>query len=166
MKGLRLYPRWHNYQLADPCCLDLVDAATSLGMIITIPVRVEDYRQHSWLIDVPDLTLAEVEPLIRARPRCRFVLLNGTGYTGSPLGRKDNGLPANYWMEISRLSAVMTNEIGTLIERLGANRVVFGTGMPFNAPDPALVKIEVLRLNRSDKDRILWQNATALEQSA
>jgi uncharacterized protein len=163
MTGLRLYPKWHNYSLADPCCLDLVDSATSLGLIITIPIRVEDYRQRSWLVDVADLTLAEIEPLIRARPRSRFVLLNGTGYAGSVLGRKDSGLPANYWIEISRLSAVMANEIGALVERLGADRIVFGTGMPFNAPDPALVKIEALRMSRSDKDRILWQNAAALQ---
>ena len=30
----------------------------------------------------------------------------------------------------------------------GPDRVVFGTGMPFNSPDPALVKIEVLDLPR------------------
>ncbi len=163
MKGLRLYPKWHNYNLADPCCLELVDAATSLGLIITIPIRVEDYRQRSWVVNVPDLTLSEIEPLIRARPQSRFVLLNGTGYTDSALGKKDTDLPSNYWIEISRLSAVMANEIGTLAERLGTNRIVFGTGMPFNAPDPALVKIEVLGMSRTDKERILWQNATSLQ---
>ncbi len=162
MKGLRLYPKWHNYHLTDPSCLELVDAATQLGFIITIPIRVEDYRQRSWLVNVPDLTLPEIEPLIRARPQSRFVLLNGTGYAGSALGRKGGELPSNYWIEISRLSALMANEIGTLAERLGANRLVFGTGMPFNAPDPTLVKIDVLRISRADKERILWQNATEL----
>jgi predicted TIM-barrel fold metal-dependent hydrolase len=166
MKGLRLYPKWHNYNLGDRCCLDLVRAATSLGLVITLPIRVEDYRQHSWLVDVPDLTLAEIEGLVRAAPQSRFVLLNGTGYTASPLGRKDNGLPSNYWIEISRLSAVMANEIGALVGTLGAGRVVFGTGMPFNAPDPALVKIEALRLSPTDRDRILSQNAAALLTTA
>ena len=37
--------------------------------------------------------------------------------------------------------------------------------MPFNAPDPALVKIEALDMSRSDKDRIRWQNAAALERN-
>lgn len=162
MKGLRLYPKWHNYSLADRCCLDLIDEATARGLPITIPIRVEDYRQHSWLADVPDVKLEEIEPLIKARPASRFVLLNGAGYTGSALGRKDNGLPSNYWIEISRLSAVMANEIAQLMQNLGADRILFGTGMPFNAPDPALVKIDVLRTSASAKERILSQNAAAL----
>jgi predicted TIM-barrel fold metal-dependent hydrolase len=162
MKGLRLYPNWHNYKLADKCCLDLIDAATALRMPITIPLRVEDYRQRSWLVDVKDLSPAEIVPLIKAKPQARFVLLNGLGYIASPLGQKNNNLPANYWIEISRLSALMTNEIGKLIKALGPDRIVFGTGMPFNAPDPALVKIEVLQLNRKDKDQICEENAAAL----
>ncbi|MCX7824546.1 MAG: amidohydrolase [Verrucomicrobiae bacterium] len=166
MIGLRLYPKWHNYNLTDGCCLDLVDAATSLRMFITIPLRVEDYRQRSWLVDVKDLTLSEIAPLIRAKRQARFVLLNGMGFTGSPLGKKDGGLPPNYWIEISRLSALMANEIGALVEALGADRVVFGTGMPFNAPDPALVKMEVLQMSLRDKERIRWQNAAALEKTA
>jgi predicted TIM-barrel fold metal-dependent hydrolase len=165
MKGLRLYPKWHNYRLGDRCCADLANAATTLGLVITIPLRVEDYRQRSWLVDVPDLAPAEIEPLLRSNPGSRFVLLNGAGYTASALGRKGSDLPANYWIEISRLSALMANEIGSLIETLGAGRVVFGTGMPFNAPDPALVKMEVLQLSRQDKDRILWQNAAALVEA-
>jgi predicted TIM-barrel fold metal-dependent hydrolase len=165
MKGLRLYPKWHNYSLSDKCCLELVDAATALGMFITIPIRVEDYRQRSWLVDVKDLTLAEIEPLIKAKPQARFVLLNGLGYTASPLGKKNSGLPANYWIEISRLSALMANEIGALASALGAERIVFGSGMPFNAPDPALVKMEVLKMSQKDKERIRWQNAAALEKT-
>jgi uncharacterized protein len=164
MKGLRLYPKWHNYNLTDKCCLELVDAATALRLPITIPIRVEDYRQRSWLVDVKDLTLPEIIPLIKARPEARFVLLNGSGYTASLLGQKNNGLAANYWIEISRLSALMGNEIGTLVATLGAGRVVFGTGMPFNAPDPALVTLEVLRIGQKDKDRVLWENAAALKR--
>ena len=90
------------------------------------------------------------------------MLLNGAGYTASPLGQKNNGLPANYWIEISRLSVLMGNEIGKLAEALGPDRIVFGTGMPFNAADPALMKIQVLQMSQKDKDRIRWENATAL----
>lgn len=162
MPGLRLYPKWHNYALADACCLELIDAATERGMPISIPFRVEDYRQRSWLCDVKDLTPAEIVPLVKAKPRARFILLNGAGYAASPLGAAKNGLPANYWIEISRLTAVMGNEIAQLIDVLGAQRVVFGTGMPFNTPDPALVKIEVLDLSSADRQKILGANAAQL----
>jgi predicted TIM-barrel fold metal-dependent hydrolase len=159
MTGLRLYPKWHNYNLSDPCCRELIRAATERNMVISIPLRVEDNRERSWLLNIPDIPLAEIVELVKAHPKSRFLLLNGQGYTGSPLGKKNNGLPANYAIEISRLSALLANEIGQLIANLGADRVMFGTGMPFNYPDPALVKLEVIDTNEADKEKIRSQNA-------
>jgi predicted TIM-barrel fold metal-dependent hydrolase len=57
------------------------------------------------------------------------------------------------------LSAVLANELGQIIANLGAERVMFGTGMPFNYPDPALVKLEVLDASEADKEKIRSQNA-------
>jgi predicted TIM-barrel fold metal-dependent hydrolase len=161
MAGLRLYPKWHNYQLSSACCRELVEAATERGMVVSIPIRVEDNRERSWLLNVPDVPLEEIVELVKAHPKARFLLLNGLGYTGSPLGRKDNGLPSNYAIELSRLSAVLANELGQIITNLGAERVMFGTGMPFNYPDPALVKQEVLDASEADKEKIRSQNAMA-----
>lgn len=158
-RGLRLYPKWHGYALADTACLDLVDAATEMGMPISIPMRVEDVRNRSWLVEVPEVPLAEVAALVAARPNARFLLLNGAGYANGPLGRKDSGLPANYLIEISRMDSVLTDEIGRLVAGLGADRLAFGTGMPFHYPDPALLKLEVLRVVDADRRRIAWSNA-------
>ncbi|MHC4532546.1 MAG: amidohydrolase family protein [Planctomycetota bacterium] len=159
MAGLRLYPKWHNYQLSSACCRELVNAATERGMAISIPIRVEDNRQRSWLLNVPDVPLDEIVELMKAHPKARFILLNGIGYTRCPLGRKDNGLPSNYAIGLSRLSAVLANELGQLITNLGAERVMFGTGMPFKYPDPALVKLEVLDASEADKEKIRSENA-------
>lgn len=159
MSGLRLYPKWHNYQLSDRCCLDLVNAATERRMIITIPVRAEDNRQRSWLANIPDVPLEELAALVNACPQARFIFLNGVGYAQSALGRKDSGLPANYLLEISRLSALLGNEIGQLLAALGPERLVLGTGMPFSYPDPALLKLDVLDAGEPDKEKIRGQNA-------
>ncbi|MCP4614178.1 MAG: metal-dependent hydrolase [Planctomycetes bacterium] len=159
MTGLRLYPKWHNYKLSSACCRELVNAAIERGMVISIPIRAEDNRQRSWLLNVPDVPLDEIVELVKAHPKARFILLNGIGYTRCPLGRKDNGLPSNYAIGLSRLSALLANELGQLITNLGAERVMFGTGMPFKYPDPALVKLEVLDASEADKEKIRSQNA-------
>ena len=159
MTGLRLYPKWHNYALSSPSCRELIAAATERGMTISIPMRVEDNRDRSWLLNIPDIPLDEIVALVKAHPKARFILLNGLGYTGSPLGRKNNGLPSNYAIELSRLSAVLANELGQLITNLGPDRLMFGTGAPFNYPDPALLKLEVLDATESDKEKIRSQNA-------
>ncbi|MHB1038320.1 MAG: amidohydrolase family protein [Pirellulales bacterium] len=158
MAGLRLYPKWHNYKLSDGCCLDLVGAATERGMIVSIPIRVEDSRERSWLVNVPDVPLEEVVQLVKACPKARFILVNGLGYAKSPLGQ-DKSLPPNWAIEISRLSALLENEIGQLLASLGPDRLMFGTGMPLNYPDPALLKLEVLDAPEPVKEKIRWQNA-------
>jgi predicted TIM-barrel fold metal-dependent hydrolase len=162
MRGFRLYPGWHNYRLSDPRCLDLVRAAAVRGLVVSIPMRVEDRRERSWLVDVPDVPLDDVAALVRACPEARFLLLNGSwqdGFARSPLARQGSGLPANYRIEISRLTAFLDDEIGALVKSLGAGRLVFGTGMPFNYPDPALLKLEVLAVGPEQKERIAWRNA-------
>jgi len=162
MKGLRLYPRWHNYRLTDAACLELVHAATELRWPVSIPLRVEDRRQQSWLVDVPDVEKDEIVALLKAAPKASFILMNGSGYVGSPLGRKESGLPANYSVEISSLTAVLANELGQLLETLGPDRLVFGTGMPFHYPDPALLKLEVLEAAEEVKEKIRRGNAARL----
>jgi predicted TIM-barrel fold metal-dependent hydrolase len=159
MKGVRLYPHWHRYTLDSSPCRDLIDEATGRRMAVSIPVRVEDPRQRSWLVDVPDVALADLAALVKACPDARFHLLNGIGYLNSPLGRKDNGLPENYCIEISRLNVLLNDEVEQLVANLGPDRVVFGTGMPFSYPDPAFAKIEVLAPDADVKEKILWRNA-------
>lgn len=162
MTGLRLYPKWHNYTLSDPVCLELVNAAAERGMAISIPLRVEDTRQRTWLVDVPDVEVEEIAALVKSCPHAQFILVNGLAFAGSALGRKGSGLPANYVIEISRLTALLQNELGQLIADLGADRIVFGTGMPFNYPDPALLKLEVLDASEEVKEGIRRRNAARL----
>ena len=162
VKGLRLYPNWHNYRLTDHACLDLVHAATARGLLLSIPVRVEDRRQRSWLVDVPDVSHDEIAALVRAAPQSKFILMNGSGYIGSALGRAGSGLPDNYSIEISLLTAEIGNELGRLLSVLGEDRLLFGTGMPFHYADPAILKLEVLDASAAVKEKIRRGNAARL----
>ena len=162
MKGLRLYPHWHNYTLTGAACLELVHAATERRMLISIPFRVEDRRQQSWLVDIPDVTMQEAEALVRAAPKASFLFGNGSGFAGSPLGKKNSGLPDNYAIEISLLTALVANEIGALIDTLGDERILLGSGMPFHYPDAAVLKVDVLEASAAAKTKIREGNARRL----
>jgi predicted TIM-barrel fold metal-dependent hydrolase len=162
MKAVRLYPRWHNYKLSDPQCLDLVRTAAAQRMAISIPVRVEDRRQQSWLVDVPDVNHEEIATLVKSVPDARFLLHNGNGFIRSSLGTRDSGLPSNYVIDISLLTVELANEAGRLLANLGDDRVVFGTGMPFHYPDPALAKLELLDVSESVKQKIRGSTAASL----
>ena len=82
-----------------------------------------------------------------------------TAFTGSPLGRKDNGLPTNYAIEISLLKVELNNEVGRLLDVLGEDRVLFGTGMPFHYPGPSLAKLQILEAPARVKEKIRRGNA-------
>ncbi len=160
--GLRLYPNYHNYTLRDSACAELVDAATGRGLVLCVPMRVTDTRQSSWLFRVPEVSKADAAGLVKRFPNARFVLLNGAGYTSCTLGQASNGLPANYWIGISRLSAVMQDETRTLMDNLGSDRLLFATGMPMKSPEPPVVKLQVLHATKQEKARLAWRNAKAL----
>jgi len=162
MGGLRLYPNWHAYHLSDPSCLELVQAASERHMTVSIAVRAEDPRQRHWLLDVPDVALEEIATLVQQFPQAQFLIVNGINFVRSQLGRNQNGLPPNYHIEVSRLSALLQNEIGALLDHLGPERVVFGTGMPFTYPGPALLKLQVLSASEAVKEQIAWKNAARL----
>ncbi len=162
MSGVRLHPGWHNYRLADACCRELVNAAAKHEMPVSIPIRVEDNRQRHWLVDVPDVPLKEVTDLVKACPAATFILAAGGGFTRCALGKKQNSLPQNYYIEICRLSALLGNELGQLVDNIGPERLLFGTGMPFHYPDPAMLKLKVLDIAEADKEKIRRTNAAKL----
>lgn len=159
MKGLRLYPNWHGYKLSDPKCRELVEAATERKMVITIPVRVEDPRQRSWLANIPDVEYEDIAGLIRACPKAKFIVQNGRGYIGSALCPKDKGMPDNFAIDIGRVSVEFDDELAKLLTTLGEDRILLGTGIPFHYPGPALVKIEMLDATDAVKAKIRSGNA-------
>ena len=156
MRGVRLYPHWHGYALKDWRCLEFVRTATAARWPVSLPFRVEDRRQQSWLVDVPNVALADAVALARAVPEGRFIFGNGSGFTA--LAR-----PANVWLEISLLTALLTNEIGRLLAAPGGeDRLLFGSGMPFHYPEGAVAKLEVLEATAAVKEKIARGNARAL----
>lgn len=161
-RGLRLYPRWHHYKLNDPECVELVKMAAARRMPVSIPLRVEDRRQQSWLVDVPDVDQEEIATLIRAVPQAHFVIGSGSGFVGSSLGRRGTNPSSNYSIEISLVTAVIQNELGQLLEVLGPERILFITGMPFHYPDPAILKVQATDAPAAVKELILRGNARRL----
>ncbi len=158
--GIRLYPQYHGYDLESDAALDLVDAATDLGWSVQVPMRIVDRRQrHAWDL-ADDLKPAMFRRFFHLRPHARWMILNGAGFTGRIL-------PADvrFLVDISRLTAVLERSIQGLAQAWGAERLAFGSGMPFNAPAPALLKLQILDAPETVKEAIAWRNAEAMLRS-
>lgn len=161
-KGLRLYPAYHRYTLDDACCHELIDAATELGMLISIPIVAHDPRLQHWLVQVEAVPCDAIARLVAAHPRARFIILQGVSFSNTPLVKQANQLPDNYWIEMSCMESFYGGELGAVKERLGARRIVFGTGICFRYPEPAFVRMEGLDATDEEKAGIFGGNVLEL----
>ena len=49
MKGIRLYPLYHDYDLTDPSCIELVKTARDKNLVVALTLRMVDSRPRSWM---------------------------------------------------------------------------------------------------------------------
>jgi predicted TIM-barrel fold metal-dependent hydrolase len=52
MKGIRVYPQYHDYEITDPSLIKLVKLTRDRGLPVAIDIRMVDSRQRSWM-DIP-----------------------------------------------------------------------------------------------------------------
>ena len=82
--------------------------------------------------------------------------------TSTPLVKQADELPDNYWIEMSCIESFYGGELGAIKERLGAGRVLFGTGICFRYPEPAFVRMEGLDATEAEKAGIFGGNVLEL----
>jgi hypothetical protein len=161
-RGVRLFPPFHRYALADTACHELVEAATARNLVISVPHWVEDDRERSWLITQPGtVPVADMAALAQAFPNGRFVFHYGLGFTETTLGQRET-VHADFGLDISRLPVFVKEELPTLIASIGAEHLVFGSGIPLTPADVPLYKLEVLDVPQEVKELIRWRNAQRL----
>ena len=68
MKGIRLYPIYHEYEVTNERCIDLVKTARDMNMPVSIPLRMIDLRQRSWLDVNSVLDLNHIAALVKEVP--------------------------------------------------------------------------------------------------
>ncbi len=157
-KGLRLYPKHHGYSLQDPETARLIEAAAEAGLPVSIPVRVEDPRQRHWLDIEATVSIEEVLAAAERHRIATFILTESV-----PPLQPDAAIWArmrrvNLYLEMSRMTAVMENSIGFLIQHLGEDRVLFGTGLPFKTPSASFLKMLALDAPDEAKRKVFGEN--------
>ena len=152
--GIRLYPQYHGYELDSEAALDFLDAVADLGWPVQVPMRIVDRRQRHPLDLADDLKPATFRRLFNLRPYVRWMILNGAGFTGRILPPD-----VRFLVDISRLTAVLERSIQDLTQAWGIERLAFGSGMPFNTPAPAVLKLQILDAPDEVREAIAWRNA-------
>jgi uncharacterized protein len=143
-RALRLLPRWHGFDLSDPGALDLARLAAARGMTIVVPGRLEDSRQRHRLAPQTDVSLGEVLAFAAAVPGVRILATELSMVLDDAVLARVRAV-SNLSFEMSRMPGGADRTFARLVEALGADRFLFGTGMPFKVPEPALLKLGTVR---------------------
>jgi predicted TIM-barrel fold metal-dependent hydrolase len=155
MKGIRLYPKYHDYEITDPSLIELVKRARDMDVPVTFCYRMVDSRQHSWMdIDYvaftpkPEWTLKNIMPIIKEVPDAKYVILNVANSIALNKGDEEIFKKANVLMDTSGRTL---NSIPDLLKTQGKERFAFGTHSPILDYLTGLLRIESLRESEADE---------------
>jgi len=149
MKGIRLYPKYHDYELTDPSCIEAVKIARDHGLPVALSLRMVDYRQRSWMDIENEWELKDIVPIVREVPDAKYILLNIAN--GTRLSNDEEKLFKDADIVLDT-SGRAISKLGELLTRLGKERFAFGTHSPILDYLTGLLRIESLREDEADED--------------
>lgn len=147
MKGIRIFPKYHRYELENPNCIEMVKRVRDLGLPIGLTLRMVDSRPSSWLDISNEWALKDILPVIKAVPDAHFMILNIANNT--QLAEDDVTLfkKANIFMDTSGRNII---DLGTLIKTFGKEKFGFGTHSPVLDYRTGALRIAALREDEAD----------------
>ena len=165
MVGIRLYPNYHSYTLADPAFAELLSLAAGRGLLVQVALSMEDPRTQFPMMQVPPVDPAPLSDLISRIPQLRLVLLNA-GYWGGPSTPNIEAVckAGNIYFDMA-----MNEGVGGLVRLIGETspaRVVFGSHYPFFYFESALLKVRSAGLPHEQELAIYEGNARELLRTA
>lgn len=149
MKGVRLYPQYHDYDLSHPECVELLKRVRDKGLPVALSLRMVDYRQRSWMDVEKEWALKDVTPAIRQVSDGNYIIVNVANGIG--LSPEDNALiqKANVLFDTS--GRAIGNPAG-VIARFGKEKFAFGTHAPVLDYLTGLLRIESMRDTEADAE--------------
>lgn len=148
MKGIRVYPKYHDYEITDPSLIELVKRARDMNIPVAFNYKMVDSRQRSWMdIDYvaytpkPEWSMKNIFPIIKAVPDAKYMILNVTN--SMQLDKEDEVLfkKANILMDTS---GRILSDLGSLLKTYGVQRFAFGTHAPILDYLTGMLRIEAL----------------------
>ena len=161
MPGIRLYPNYHGYTLADTAFAKLLSLAADRNVIVQIARSMEDVRTQFPLMVVQPVDPSPLLDLLPHVPHLRLMLLNKGGWTddANP-GMAEIKKSENVYFDMAMNEGI--GGLDRLIAETSPNRVVFGSHYPFFYFESALLKVREADLTSSQKAALMQENARGL----
>jgi len=148
VKGIRLYPLYHDYDLTDPSCIELVKNARDRGLIVAFTLRMVDSRPRSWMDINKEWSLKDIVPVLKEVPDAKYLILNVANST--KLSDEERELFKMAEIVIDTSGRAISN-LGELLKTYGNDKFAFGTHSPILDYLTGLLRIESLREVEADE---------------
>jgi uncharacterized protein len=148
VKGIRLYPLYHDYELSDPSCIELVKMARDRGLIVAFTLRMVDSRPRHWMDINKEWSLKDCVPIVREVPDAKYLILNVANSTRLSDEETELFKKADIVFDTSGRSI---SNLGELLKTYGKNKFAFGTHSPVLDYLTGLLRIESLREAEADE---------------
>jgi len=141
----------------------LMAACGAARIPLMLAVRLEDGRQRHPNDRVPELAAAAVRALIRSDTDVRLLVTHADrafieevhfGSTPEEARR--------IWWDICWIWGPPEDHLATLLDTIGAERFVFGTGQPLRLPENSVAKLDLLDMSPDKREAIESKNVREL----
>jgi uncharacterized protein len=149
MKGICLYPLYHDYEITDPACVELVKRARDLGLIVTFTHRIVDSRQRSWMDISKEWSLKDIMPIIREVPDAKYFVVNAAN--SLIVNEEETELVKKTNILFDTSGRVLSN-LGNMINRYGKDKFAFGTHSPILDYLAGMLRIDALYKSEADEE--------------
>jgi predicted TIM-barrel fold metal-dependent hydrolase len=165
MKGLRLYPQYHDYEMTDPSLTELVKLARDRGVPVAFDIRMVDSRQRSWM-DIPlfdynaavkrdiifkEWSLKNIIPVLREVPDAKYIVVN----LANSLALNDEELgiinKSDILFDTSGREIRGDDSLSELLKRFGREKFAFGTHAPLLDYVTGRLRIESMTPEEADE---------------
>ncbi len=155
MKGVRIYPKYHDFDIIDPACIELVKRVRDHGLPVAFNFRMVDSRQRSWM-DINNVVgtskrewnLKDILPIIKAVPDAKYMILNFAN--AANLTSEEMNLVKKTDLLFDTSGRTITN-MANFLNLYGTDKFAFGTHSPILDYLSGLLRIESLHSNEADE---------------
>jgi uncharacterized protein len=158
--AVRCDPTFYGLDPTGAEMLALAGACGEEGVPLMLAVRLEDGRQRHPNDRAPELPPWAVRTLVRSHSELRLIVTHADrpfveevhfGSTPEESSR--------IWWDICWIWGPPEDHLQTLLQTVGVDRFVFGTGQPLRLPETSVAKLDLLDLASADRSMIESDNA-------